>query len=709
MKRQSLAETHPDIASQAVGWDPSKVTRGSKVKLEWSCPKGHTWFARPNDRTSAGVQCNVCSNRQLLIGFNDLQTTHPEIAKQANGWDPTNIMAGSSLSRGWICSLGHTWEAQVISRTQQNTKCSVCGGSKVQAGFNDLFTTHPEIAKLAFGWNPNEVSKGSSRKLTWQCKLGHKWTVAPQNVMGCPTCSNRVILSGFNDIATTHPDVASQADGWDPSTIGAGNNKRFDWKCSKGHKWKASPNERFSKNRIYGCPTCSGHVIGVGFNDFKTTHPDLAAEAFDFDPSTVSFGSGKKLKWKCKENHIFEATVSARTTGRVNCGICSGKIVLAGFNDLATIHPDLAKEANGWDPTCFTPGSGTRLAWKCLSGHEWIAGINSRTSHKSGCPICVNQKVLIGFNDLATTHPEVAKEANGWDSTTVVSGSNKRMAWKCSLGHDWQATINSRCGQYKTGCPICGNKKLLVGFNDLKTVFPDLAEEAAGWDPSQELSGSGNKKRWHCNLGHEWEAKIAQRTFAKTGCPICTGQTLLVGFNDLATTHPHLVREADGWDPRMHSPGDSKKKSWKCEEGHKWKAIISNRARLGSGCPTCSNSGFDPNDQGFLYFLEHPEWEMFQIGITNVPDDRLSRHRKLGWVVLELRGPMDGHLTRQWETSILRMLRANGADLSNIKIAGRFDGYSEAWSKSQFEAKSLRHLMDLTDTHEDNLKKKKEQ
>jgi hypothetical protein len=100
MKRQSLAETHPDLAFQAVGWDPSKVTRGSKVKLEWSCPKGHTWFARPNDRTSAGVQCNVCSNRQLLIGFNDLQTTHPEIAKQANGWDPTNVMAGSSSSRG---------------------------------------------------------------------------------------------------------------------------------------------------------------------------------------------------------------------------------------------------------------------------------------------------------------------------------------------------------------------------------------------------------------------------------------------------------------------------------------------------------------------------------------------------------------------------------------------------------------------------------
>jgi hypothetical protein len=48
------------------------------------------------------------------------------------------------------------------------------------------------------------------------------------------------------------------------------------------------------------------------------------------------------------------------------------------------------------------------------------------------------------------------------------------------------------------------------------------------------------------------------------------------------------------------------------------------------------------------------------------------------WDVLEIRGPMDGHLTQQWETAILRMLKAKGADLSNSKIAGKFDGYSEA-------------------------------
>ena len=92
---------------------------------------------------------------------------------------------------------------------------------------------------------------------------------------------------------------------------------------------------------------------------------------------------------------------------------------------------------------------------------------------------------------------------------------------------------------------------------------------------------------------------------------------------------------------------------------------------------------------------------MYQIGITNFPEKRLNQHKKLGWEMLELRGPMDGHLTQNWETAILRMLKAKGADLSNAKIAGKFDGYSEAWSKSTFEAKSIKDLMRLTEEYEE--------
>jgi hypothetical protein len=139
---------------------------------------------------------------------------------------------------------------------------------------------------------------------------------------------------------------------------------------------------------------------------------------------------------------------------------------------------------------------------------------------------------------------------------------------------------------------------------------------------------------------------------------------------------------------------------WKCEVGHQWRASVNHRSN-DRGCPSCANSGYDPNLDGFLYFLKHSRWMMLQVGITNYPDDRLNKHSKSGWELLELRGPMDGHLTQQWETAILRMLKAKGADLSNNKIAGKFDGYSEAWSKSTFEVESIKDLMKLTEEFEE--------
>ena len=45
---------------------------------------------------------------------------------------------------------------------------------------------------------------------------------------------------------------------------------------------------------------------------------------------------------------------------------------------------------------------------------------------------------------------------------------------------------------------------------------------------------------------------------------------------------------------------------------------------------------------------------------------------------------------------------AKGADLSNKEIVGKFDGYSEAWSKSTFPVKSIKELMRLTEEFEDH-------
>jgi len=258
----------------------------------------------------------------------------------------------------------------------------------------------------------------------------------------------------------------------------------------------------------------------------------------------------------------------------------------------------------------------------------------------------------------------------------------------------------SNMKETSSGCAVCSGNQVEKGFNDLMTKQPDLSKQSVGWDPSEVVEGSNQRKEWKCQLGHRWFARVSDRVFKNSGCPYCTGKKVLVGFNDLTTVNPSIAQQADGWDPTSTTVGSTRKVKWKCSEGHTWMTTVLARTQ-GYGCPTCANSGFDPNKDAYLYFLSHPNWQMYQIGITNVPEQRMNSHMKLGWEILEIRGPMDGLIAREWETSILRMLKGVGADLSNNHVAGKFDGYSEAWSKSTLEASSIKELMKLTEKFEE--------
>ena len=267
-------------------------------------------------------------------------------------------------------------------------------------------------------------------------------------------------------LAETHPELAAQADGWDPKTLSRGSGKKVGWKCNRSHTWSATVSSRVNGNQ---CPVCSNQNVLAGFNDLATTNPELALQADGWDPTTLTAGSNKKVEWKCNRRHVFKSVVHSRALQGTGCPICSNQKLLVGYNDLATTHSELAAHADGWDPTTLIAGTNKKLKWTCKTGHSWIASGNSRTSQGSGCPICANKQVLAGFNDLATTHSELAAQADGWDPTTVIAGNYKKFPWKCSIGHSWVAKLSNRA-YLGRNCPICANKQVLTGFNDLTTT-----------------------------------------------------------------------------------------------------------------------------------------------------------------------------------------------------------------------------------------------
>jgi very-short-patch-repair endonuclease len=155
-------------------------------------------------------------------------------------------------------------------------------------------------------------------------------------------------------------------------------------------------------------------------------------------------------------------------------------------NMLNDTCPDIAKE---WHPTKngtptadkVSAGSHKKAWWLGACGHEWEGVIRNRVNRKSGCHYCAGKKVLVGFNDLASLKPEVAKEwhpaLNKTTPEDYTSRSNMKVWWECVNGHVWEAPISYRTGKRGGGCSYCVNQKNLEGFNVLGTLNPNLAVE----------------------------------------------------------------------------------------------------------------------------------------------------------------------------------------------------------------------------------------
>lgn len=156
--------------------------------------------------------------------------------------------------------------------------------------------------------------------------------------------------------------------------------------------------------------------------------------------------------------------------------------------------------------------------------------VNRTKSKGTCCPYCSGNKVLKGFNDIASTNPELLKE---WDYSKntikpdeVTKGTHKKIWWICSNNHSYEATIPAR--RRGTGCPYCSGNKILVGFNDLATTNPELLEKwnyeknnKLGITPKSISKSYSKKVWWKCKNGHEYQRHVYNERKGSGRCPIC--------------------------------------------------------------------------------------------------------------------------------------------------------------------------------------------
>lgn len=190
--------------------------------------------------------------------------------------------------------------------------------------------------------------------------------------------------------------------------------------------------------------------------------------------------------------------------------------------------------------------------------------------------------------------------------TVIEKIKNEKDKWlcKCDCGKEKITKYNYLIKGITKSCGCLKkeeiNKKFILNENDENTLynkFPNLIKE---WNFKKNIDispykipyASHKKVWWKCINGHEWEARIEDRSINKSKCPYCSGKLVITGINDFLTLNPQFKNNIiDFKDAISSSSYSTKKNIFKCSKCGYIKettyASLTNNKKF--SCPICSN------------------------------------------------------------------------------------------------------------------------
>ena len=381
------------------------------------------------------------------------------------------------------------------------------------------------------------------------------------------------------------------------------------------------------------CPECGYSSKGNPDNNLLEVCPEMA-DWWNYDknkpflPEQFTAGSQFMAYLTCPEcgmelytgiHSLLETDENGKVTIRHN-GRCRKFKAHKSDNNLVKCYPQVVEwwdyeKNNPHKPEDYTLYSPQSAYFKCpdcglviyrrIIDVFWttLDGIPSLFR----CSYCNNTKVFVGYNDLQTLCPELAKEwseKNERSPQTVRRDTAVRALWKCPIcnGEYYHAIGERRVGD--DACPYCNDRRVLTGYNDLLAKNPELAEE---WSENNESGpdevryNSRNTALWKCPTCHgEYSYIIGDRKTGDDACPYCSDRKILPGYNSFKVKHPDLMEE---WcwvenifievDPDQILDTDNQEVWWLCKLcGRKYPLSVKKRLmkqkRGHNPCPQCN-------------------------------------------------------------------------------------------------------------------------
>lgn len=175
---------------------------GNRQPIEHYCLKHNvTWHVSPFNFLQHPTGCKECQDELLKTHHERRKKSNEQFIKEVSalgtGIIPLCDYNGCHEKMSFRCKEGHVWDSTPHD-ILDGYGCPYCVGSKVLIGYNDLWTTCPDVAKMLR--NPDvgyTISKGSHQKVEWICpECGTVKIDAPKQIVGyglaCSVCSDGI-------------------------------------------------------------------------------------------------------------------------------------------------------------------------------------------------------------------------------------------------------------------------------------------------------------------------------------------------------------------------------------------------------------------------------------------------------------------------------------------------------------------------------------
>jgi hypothetical protein len=445
------------------------------------------------------------------------------------------------------------------------------------------------------------------------CPFGHEYDALPRAFSGkkqikCSSCTGNSPLKAKKEFEQAVKDRSYKLS----STYKYINAKvRTDIICPKGTLFAVAPYS-FTKSGT-NCACCLENNKSW-IEAKKRFEQVVVSKGFRLCDGYKYVTASEVVNIYCENNHLLVVTPS-NFKNQLGCKYCRAEKLQTQFEELVVTR------GYAYPADYIYVNTTTEVKLTCPKGTSYLVSPIRFKNVLHGCPCCDGQDKAIAKRDF---EQYVLDREYSFQATYNYINARTKVALICPKGTSFDIAPDTFKNQ-GVGCACCALKRLPCP--ETQKRFEDLViRRGYSFHSDYQYQDSNRKVLLICPEGTAYLTAPNNFIHGGRGCMCCQGR---LPEQQQSAFEKMVIERGYSFAESYNYINAKKRVDLLCSKGNLYKAYPTG-FKMGTGCACCSDNGFQPDREGYLYLQElwlDDVLTAYKFGITNrEPSERLKEH-----------------------------------------------------------------------------------